>query len=389
MFEWLTRPLGKSKQKATKLPTKEATAPLIVNKAAEQGSFDSFHSLLKTAIADAEEIAASVKMKAQTEAEAEAARIIAQANQESQEIKRRAEIAAQREAENILAEANRKGQILEVETRQKALQFLMKAGEEVGKEINKEYQRAYSRLSSSLEELMNEGREIEMELEGKAARLLESTSLELKGLETVLLSTAEAILSPGEAAAAPARLEEEAVAEAAAAPARLEEEAVAEAAAAPARLEEEAVAEAAAPPARLEEEAVVEAAAPPAQLEEEALEKHEAAPVALDVEALYTGEIELIIVSPVELKLVSRLYNYLQTVPELRILYTRGSWDQGTTIIVVLDNPLPLLQVLAKTPDVQVIPELLEKEGVAAGKSSSLLRGGQGAKKMNLILKEA
>ncbi|MBI2329252.1 MAG: hypothetical protein HYU85_06425 [Chloroflexi bacterium] len=374
MFEWLTRPLGKSKQKATKLPTKEATAPVIVNKAAEQGSFDSFHSLLKTAIADAEEIAASVKMKAQTEAEAEAARIIAQANQESQEIKRRAEIAAHREAENILAEANRKGQILEVETRQKALQFLMKAGEEVGKEINKEYQRAYSRLSSSLEELMNEGREIEMELEGKAARLLESTSLELKGLETVLLSTAEAILSPGEAAAAPARLEEEAVAEAAAAPARLEEE---------------AVAEAAAPPARLEEEAVVEAAAPPAQLEEEALEKREAAPVALDVEELYTGEIELIIVSPVELKLVSRLYNYLQTVPELRILYTRGSWDQGTTIIVVLDNPLPLLQVLAKTPDVQVIPELLEKEGVAAGKSSSLLRGGQGAKKMNLILKEA
>ncbi|MFH1281435.1 MAG: hypothetical protein ABIH91_01780, partial [Candidatus Omnitrophota bacterium] len=41
-----------------------------------------------------------------------------------------------------------------------------------------------------------------------------------------------------------------------------------------------------------------------------------------------------IIDSTVELKLVSQFYNYLQKVPELRVLYTRGSWDQGTTIAV-------------------------------------------------------
>ena len=72
--------------------------------------------------------------KAQQEAEAEAARIITQAKQEDQEIKRRAEIAAQKETEEILSVANKKAEITEVEAKQKALLFPLRAREEIEKE---------------------------------------------------------------------------------------------------------------------------------------------------------------------------------------------------------------------------------------------------------------
>ena len=116
----------------------------------------------------------------------------------------------------------------------------------------------------------------------------------------------------------------------------------------------------------------------------------ESAQLKLDSQALYTGEIELDIPVPVELKMVSKLYNYLQTIPELKILRTRGSWDRGTTITVVLDKPMPLISLISKIPDVEVTPELLQKDGLVKGRSSSLLRGDKrGVKGIKLILKEA
>ena len=145
-------------------------------------------------------------------------------------------------------------------------------------------------------------------------------------------------------------------------------------------------------PVRLEEEVLEEKVEEPVRLEEEVLEEkvEEPVPVKLDSQALYTGRVELIVASPIELKLVSSLYNYLQTVPELKILYTRGSWDQGTTITVALEKAIPLIGILLRTPGVEVTPELLEKDSLATGKSGSPLRGGeQRVKRIKLILKEA
>ena len=119
-------------------------------------------------------------------------------------------------------------------------------------------------------------------------------------------------------------------------------------------------------------------------------EEHEPAPVKLDSRDLYTGEVDLIIPAPIELKAVSRFYNYLQTVPELRILYTRGTWDQGTAITVVLDKPMPLISLISETPGVKVTPELLEKDDLMKGKPSLPLRtGGKGARRIKLVLKGA
>jgi len=288
MFQWLGQRFGKRRQKTGQLQQREFKELVSQDNASQQVSTDSLRLLLKTAIADAEQIVASIKMRAQTEAEAEATRIIAQVKLEAQEIKDRTEIAAQKQAEDILSAANRKAEITVKEATQKALQF---------------------------------------------------------------------------------QLQEEAVEEKVEQPTQLQEEAV--------------VSE---PP----EAAVKELLEERLPEERPSREEAEPAPVKLDSQALYTGKVDLVIPSPAELKLVSRFYNYLQTIPELRILYTRGSWDQGTSITVVLEKPMPLISLISETPGVEVTPELLEKDDLATGKSSSLLRGEKkGVTGIKLTLKEA
>ncbi|MFC1874530.1 hypothetical protein ACFLYX_04435, partial [Chloroflexota bacterium] len=105
--------------------------------------------------------------------------------------------------------------------------------------------------------------------------------------------------------------------------------------------------------------------------------------------AIYNGEIEMIMDSTVELKLVSQFYNYLQKVPELRVLYTRGSWDQGTTIAVVLEKPMPLIKVLTEVPGMAITPQPYDKSGSSAGISGSMLGGGEKMTgRLKLLIKE-
>ncbi len=447
MFNWFGQREGKGKQKArqlwerefniTKEGLDEEQVVAFVNnliaqqKASQQASAASLRSLLKTAVTDAEQIAASIKMKARAKGEAEAAAIITQAKQEGQEIKRKAEIATQKEAEDTLASANRKAEITELEATQKALLFLLRAREDIEKEIREEYKNTYDRLFSSLQEVLSEGQNIEMELKSKRARLWESKEFELERYEAALLETSEAAVPPPETAAPmeteietdiagkermeqPAQPQEEALAEEAEQPAQPQEEALAEEVEQPAQPQEEALAEEAKQPAQPQEEALAEEAEQPAQPQEEAvisepaeeiteelLKEHfpeempgreETGSVQLkqDSQTLYGGEVELAIAMPVELKLVSKFYNHLQTIPEIKIRHTKGSWDRGTTITVVLDKPIPLISVISKIPGVKAIPELPQKDSLAKGTSSSLLRGGgKGVKRIKLTLREA
>ncbi len=420
MFKWLTQRSEKSKQKTWRLEPKESSDVMAQDRALQQVSPNSLRSLLRTAVADAEQIAASIKMRAQTEAGAEVTRIISQAELEAEEIRGKAEIAAQREAEEILSVANKKAQITEVEAKQEALLFLIGASEEVGKEISEEYKRAYSRLASALQDVVsNEVQNIEKELRDKKAKVLKSKKFELKEYETVLLSASGATVAPSETSA-PVQLEEEAVEEKIEEAVKVEEEVMEEKVEQPVQLEEEAVEKKVEEPVQLEEEAVEKKVEEPVQLEEEAVEEkiEEAVkleeevveekvevPVGveeeavgekieqpvrlLDSQASYSGEVELIVAAPVELKLVSKLYSHLQTISELRVLYTRGSWDRGTTITVVLDKPLPLIDIISKVPDVEVTAGLPDKDSLAAGKSGLPLRGGKaGTKRIKLDLKE-
>lgn len=432
MFKWLGQPLGKKKQETKQQPeqplgkkkqeTKKRSEQLsekreqktrqlwerefnivkegldegqviaFVNdlfadqKASQEATTASLRSLLETTVTDAGEIAASIKMKARTEAEAEAARIIDQAKQEAEEIKRKTEIASQKEVEDIISMANRKAQITEVETKQKALLFLLRAREEIEKEIREEYKRACSRLSSSLQNLMSEGQSIETELKGKRARLWESKDLELKEFETPLLRTS-GMAAPSTKTPAPTEVEVE--------PDIASEEKIEQ----PAQLQEETPEEKIEQLAQLQEETIV--SEPVEAVTEELLEQHPpeerpsieetvSARPGQDSQTLYAGEVELSIGTPVDLNAVSKLYNHLQTIPELRIVRTRGSWDQGTTITVALEKPMPLISIISKTPDVEVTPELLQNDSSVQETSSSPLRTKRKeVKGIKLALKEA
>ncbi len=397
MFKWLNRPLGKNKHGIQQLPQRESKDELeklvVEDKTQQEASSDSLRSILRRAIADAEQTAASIKTRAQAEAEAEAGRIIAQANIEAQEIKGKAEIAAQREAEDILSAAKQKAEITEVEAKQRTLRFLVTTNEEIEKEIFEEYKKAYSRLSISLQNLVNEGQNIGAELESKAAKFWENRGVPLKEYEALLLSTSETAL-PLIEIAAPTETKLESITaskEVIEQTIQTQEEALEEKVERPVQIQEKALEEEVEEPVQLKSGAVVsrDREGTAEELPEQP-SKDKQALARLDSKTLYTGEVELVIASPVELKIVTKLYNYLQTVPELKILYTRGSWDRGTTMTVVLEKPLPLIGILLETPDVKVTPELLEKDSLAASKSSSPLKGGEKVvKKIQLVLKEA
>ncbi len=300
MFEWLKQPLGKTKKKTEQSQPKESRDLAEEKKTWQQAPSDALRALLKTAIADAEQIVESIKTRAKTEAEAEAARIIAQAKLEVEEIKRRAEAAAQK---------------TDIAVEEKT-------------EVPVQLQ----------EKIIGKTRKSRKTKEGARKEKIEE----------------------------PAQLQEET-------PEKNMEE--------PARLQEETPKKKIEEPARFQEKITVKRAGEG---------KDEAALPKLDSQVLYAGEIELTVASQSELQLVSRLYNYLQTIPELKILYTKGSWDKGTTIAIVLEKPVSLISVLSEVPGVAVTPELLEKDTLLKGKSVPPLIGGEKEiNKIKLTLKEA
>ncbi len=342
----------------------------------------SLDPLLETTVTNDEQLVISIKMKAQQEAEAEAERIISQARQEVQEIKLSAEIAAkaklatEKKAEDILSTVKRKTELIETEAKQRTLLYLLKAREEIEKQIREDYKRAYSRLSSSLQDLMSEGQNIEMELKNKRITLWESKSFELKEYEAALLETPEVTAPPLETLAPEEEIEQ------------------------PTELKEEAVEEKVEEPTKLQEETPV--SEPMGETTEEPLGQHPPEEIPNreeinstqlkpgDSQTLYAGEVELAIAIPVELKMVSKLYSYLQTISDIKVLRTTGSWDRGTTITVVADKAIPLISIISKIPGVEVISEMPQQDSSAKRKSSSRSKtGGKGVTRIKLTLKEA
>jgi len=425
LFKWLTKRFDKKgKKKSEKVQKtkllREKEFKTVKKGLDEEQVVDSVNGpvaqhgavldpLLEKTVTNAEQLAASIKMKAQVEAEAEAARIITQAKQEVQEIKLSAEIAAEaklateKEAEDILSTVKRKTEIIEAEAKQRTLLYLLKAREEIEKQIREDYKKAYARLSSSLQDLMSVGQNIEVELKDKRTTLWESKSFELKEYETALLETSEEVapsletLAPTETEIEPDIASKEEKTEE---PAKLQEEATEEETEQPVQLQEEVSEKKTEETAQLQEEATV--SEPAEEVTEEPLGQHPPEEIPdreetsstqlkpVDSQTLYTGEVELAIAIPVELKMVSKLYNYLQTIPDIKILRTTGSWDRGTTITVVADKPIPLISIISEIPGVEVMSELPQQDSSVKKASSSRLRaGGEGAKRVKLTLKEA
>lgn len=408
MYKWFTNRFGKKskKDKKARLLQKRNSRTVETGRDAEQvvasaNDLTAEHGAavdppLETTVTSDEQLAIGIKMKALAEAEAEAARIISQAKQEVEELKLSAEIAAEaklateKEAEDILSTVRRKTELIEAEAKQRTILYLLKAREEIEKQIREDYKRAYSRLSSSLQDLMSAGQNIEIELKNKRMTLWESKSFELKEYEAALLETPEVTAPPLETLAPDEELEQ---------PVQPQEEAPDEEIEQPVQLQEEASEEKTEQPAQLQEEAPV--SEPVEETTEETSGQHPPQEIPSreepdsaqlkpgDSQALYAGEVELSIAIPVELKMVSKLYSYLQTISDIKVLRTTGSWDRGTTITVVADKPIPLISIISKMSGVEVIPELLQQDSSVKRKSGSRLKAGEkGVTRIKLTLKE-
>jgi vacuolar-type H+-ATPase subunit E/Vma4 len=335
----------------------------------------SVRSLIQKAVRDAEEITDSIKMRAQAEAQDEAARIIDLARQDAEEIKRSVEAVARKEAEDIISAASREVESVEAETQQKVRLFLLKARRELENEVGMKDKQVHSRLLSSLQQLIKEEQDEVIE---QPVRLDEEVVSEKKE-EPFLVEEEEAPLP--EPVGAATEEQDEVIEE----PVRLDEEVVSEKVQEPLLVEEE---EAPLPePVGATTEDIPEQDLPENKPYDDAPPTVQLKPE--DREALYSGEIELMIAAPVELPALTKFYNYLQTLSDIKILYTRGSWNSGTTITVALDNPIPLISVVLKTPGVVVTPELYREDNLVSEISSSLLSvRRRRAKRLKLVLRE-
>ena len=81
--------------------------------------------------------------------------------------------------------------------------------------------------------------------------------------------------------------------------------------------------------------------------------------------AQYASDVELVIAPPVEADTLLRFCQWLKVAAKAEIQESVGSWQEGTSLKILLRNPLPLLDMLANSPDVVQVwetpPEVQEK----------------------------
>ncbi len=74
-------------------------------------------------------------------------------------------------------------------------------------------------------------------------------------------------------------------------------------------------------------------------------------------EPLFSGEAKLIISPPVRMDTVLKLYNYLQTLPDVKLVYTSGAKDAEVAITISIDKPTSITKLLSKIDGVTIVPE--------------------------------
>lgn len=347
---------------------------------------------------------------------------------------------AKNEAQNIIARAEQTAAAIQIEAKKRAFEFLVQETQAVENEVAREYKSALSRLSESLQLLSAESLKIDDELKRKMAALAANRSCMLQEARTALLGSG-AESAPQKKLQPPARtgtaadsmgnvlpptpsFETEAIEPCQnPEPVSLKTDANGKPQAHPAQKRKffsinvrvpgkngrlppsaDSGVEISAPNAHsvttdipvvqhpAGQDSDVEAVSTVQERREKTAVQSEAPPLLLPVDekAPYSGEVELMIVPPVDLKLITRFYNYLQTVPELKVLYTKGSWNQGTTIVVVLEKPFALLKTITAAPDISVTAGMLENDPAAGGKTIALLRRKDGTtKRLGLVLENS
>ena len=100
---------------------------------------------------------------------------------------------------------------------------------------------------------------------------------------------------------------------------------------------------------------VAEARETPVETKDPEIQEGEPAMFRRDTESLYTGEVEVELGSSVDSDILTKLYIYLVNTPEIKLVHTVGSSNKGITMTLVLDKPIPLVEVLSsKIPEAEV-----------------------------------
>ena len=108
----------------------------------------------------------------------------------------------------------------------------------------------------------------------------------------------------------------------------------------------------------------------------------------LDVQTIYSGNIDLALDAPVDLYLISQLYDSLLAIPQLRILRTSGSLIGGARIKITLEKPMPLFgNLLTKIPSIQLEEVISKNEGKFEGKLKYGFRGENEPRTIKITLK--
>jgi len=77
---------------------------------------------------------------------------------------------------------------------------------------------------------------------------------------------------------------------------------------------------------------------------------------------LFAGTIELALPPPVALDRMLQLHKHLKETPHIDVLNLGGSVDNGITIRILLDSPIPLLKILEDLPGTDGVAEELDRD---------------------------
>ena len=327
--------------------------------AEKQQHFVSLGTLSEKAAIEAEKLATDIKARAKKESDAEAARIVAEAMEKARGIVSQGEKAAQNasrhETEAILSAARRKADIIETEAKQLAELFLIRSREIIEANLKTEVQDVYRQLITSLQDHTGDVDKIDLRWKDKRVQLGQKETFGLRGYEDLnsSLATEAAGTRPvnllDDLEAAPTRPSSTATLPTEAAEDQTE-------VVFKATITEDVLTEA---PEQEKEVAVDEQPAAASTLEDQVEQKPQVDFVPPHDTGTYDashleGEVDLRLIAPVDLAVMSEILAELQTNPEVRIMRTVGSYDKGTTITILLDRALPLVGLLAKIPGVEI-----------------------------------
>jgi hypothetical protein len=99
--------------------------------------------------------------------------------------------------------------------------------------------------------------------------------------------------------------------------------------------------------------------------------------------SLYAGDVDIVLLAPVDLKIAAKVHSLLHGLPDVSIIRTRGTADRGSVIRIVVGKPVRLAEVLlSRVPDLRIHPEEPPK-GVPTGK------GGDGGRSVRRLAIQA